>query len=464
MISKKLKKKLVLTLGLTTLTNVLPTVIMPLSAYADSGVPVIGKKLLTWMDMGSSIKLTWEKAKDDKTPQNKLRYYLYEAENQNYGSSIGKWETNAKLLNNSGTLDISEWNVTGLKKSSVYTYMLVVEDEDGNKAAYELESPNIKAVSNNVAGNNVENNIVNNNVVSSTVVSNTVVNSNSGSPILGKRTILQSDSDYGEMLSWQKATDDKTPQNQLRYYLYRAENSNYGTNISDWEKSAKLLNSGGTLDLGEWNATGLRDDSTYAFMLVVEDEDGNKTAYERAIRDLIAASNDVGDVQKFASAKAKALEFISTYNFKSNMSWGEFNKALQYELSGYGILYVGDSYASVDKKTGFVSATVFLSKDYGERYIFPFTAQASDIQNTDGDFTWNQNSDGTWNLSKYGKAITGWQQVGGKWYYLNPDRRMQTGWFNAQDGNWYCFKDSGEMASNETINGYYFNSKGVWIG
>jgi len=454
-ISKKLKKKLVLTLGITTLTSVLPSVIMPSSAYADSGAPVIGKKLLTWMDMGSGIKLTWEKAKDDKTPQNKLRYYLYEAENQDYGSSISMWETNAKLLNNSGTLDISQWNVTGLKKNSVYTYMVVVEDEDGNKAAYELECPNIKALSNNAAVNNV---------VSSTVVSKTVVNSNSGSPILGNRLILQSDSDYGQILSWGKATDDKTPQNQLRYYLYRAENENYGTNINDWETNAKLLNPGGTLDLGEWNATGLRDDSTYAFMLVVEDKDGNKTAYERGLRDIKEVINDVGDIQKFADAKAKALEFISTYNFTSNMSWHDFTSALKNELSGYGIIAIGDSGASVDKNTGFVSATVFLSKDYGERYIFPFTAQASDIQNTDGDVTWNQNTDGTWNLIKYGKVVTGWQRVGGKWYYLNQNGIMQTGWFNGPDGNWYCFKSGGEMARNETIDGYYVNSKGVWIG
>ncbi|WP_156908397.1 L,D-transpeptidase, partial [Atopobium fossor] len=44
-----------------------------------------------------------------------------------------------------------------------------------------------------------------------------------------------------------------------------------------------------------------------------------------------------------------------------------------------------------------------------------------------------------------GQMLTGWQQVGGKWYYLNPSSgRMHTGWtwdgeayyFLASDGHW----------------------------
>jgi len=137
MLSKKSRKTLALTLGLSILSNVLPTVVMPKIVYADSGAPVLTTKLMTQSYTDSGMILTWEKAKDDKTPQNKLKYYLYEAENNDYGSSISDWEKSAKLLNEGGSLNISKWNLTGLNANSNYTFMLLVEDEDGNKTSYE---------------------------------------------------------------------------------------------------------------------------------------------------------------------------------------------------------------------------------------------------------------------------------------------------------------------------------------
>ena len=61
---------------------------------------------------------------------------------------------------------------------------------------------------------------------------------------------------------------------------------------------------------------------------------------------------------------------------------------------------------------------------------------------------------------------TAWQQVGGVWYYLNPDSgAMHEGWL-LYNNDWYYLKSgSGAMASNESlvIDGktYHFNSSGV---
>ena len=62
-----------------------------------------------------------------------------------------------------------------------------------------------------------------------------------------------------------------------------------------------------------------------------------------------------------------------------------------------------------------------------------------------------------------GDMKTGWQLVGGKWYYMNPSNGdMQTGW--VYDGsNWYYMYSDGSMASNTTIDGYVLNASGAWI-
>lgn len=56
--------------------------------------------------------------------------------------------------------------------------------------------------------------------------------------------------------------------------------------------------------------------------------------------------------------------------------------------------------------------------------------------------------------------LTGWQAIGGKWYYFNGNGAMTTGWQKI-DGLWYYLYSSGAMASNTTIDGYYLQANGT---
>ena len=56
---------------------------------------------------------------------------------------------------------------------------------------------------------------------------------------------------------------------------------------------------------------------------------------------------------------------------------------------------------------------------------------------------------------------TGWVNTGnGKWYYLNPDGDMKTGWF--YDKNiWYYLNNDGSMAVNRSQDGWYLGADGA---
>ena len=56
---------------------------------------------------------------------------------------------------------------------------------------------------------------------------------------------------------------------------------------------------------------------------------------------------------------------------------------------------------------------------------------------------------------------TGWVNTGnGKWYYLNPDGDMKTGWL--YDKNiWYYLNNDGSMAVNRFQDGWYLGADGV---
>lgn len=111
-----------------------------------------------------------------------------------------------------------------------------------------------------------------------------------------------------------------------------------------------------------------------------------------------------------------------------------------------------------------------------------------------------------WYYYVNGRRVTGWQQISGIWYYMDPNGRMQTGWryepeatyflrdwggrmvngwyciggnwyyFNAQgakvtnswiyglDKKWYYVGENGAMlVATRTPDGYWVNGDGVWV-
>lgn len=77
---------------------------------------------------------------------------------------------------------------------------------------------------------------------------------------------------------------------------------------------------------------------------------------------------------------------------------------------------------------------------------------------------WNYDSNyGKWYyLDKDGFMQTGWLQLGPTWYYFYSDGSMATGW-NEIYGKYYHFNTNGAMEQNTTVGGYQLGSDGAWI-
>lgn len=105
-------------------------------------------------------------------------------------------------------------------------------------------------------------------------------------PILSSDLLTQDDTTTpgAVLLTWENATDNTTPQNQLKYSLYMKENKAYDT-IEEWDMNAELLTKADNIN--SFYVSGLKDTSSYYFKLIVEDLDGNKTEYSTEVREAI---------------------------------------------------------------------------------------------------------------------------------------------------------------------------------
>ena len=66
--------------------------------------------------------------------------------------------------------------------------------------------------------------------------------------------------------------------------------------------------------------------------------------------------------------------------------------------------------------------------------------------------------------STFGMMLTGWQQVGGSWYYLDPATgAMQTGWLRLPDGWYYLDPTTGALWQDATTpDGWRVDASGRW--
>lgn len=72
--------------------------------------------------------------------------------------------------------------------------------------------------------------------------------------------------------------------------------------------------------------------------------------------------------------------------------------------------------------------------------------------------------DNSWHLLDIqGKEKTGWQQVDGRWYYLNDDGSLVASKWIKSRGKWYYLGSTGAMVTNNTVDNCELGSDGAWI-
>ena len=76
---------------------------------------------------------------------------------------------------------------------------------------------------------------------------------------------------------------------------------------------------------------------------------------------------------------------------------------------------------------------------------------------------WVKDGNTWYYLNGNGEMQTGWLQDGGKWYYLETSGAMKASQWFTVGGKWYYVDGSGALAVNTTVGGYTVNGNGEWV-
>ena len=513
--------------------NGIPSVIDPnfsfnfnvaITGEIDIEKPILPEKdYLTVYDTTTpgAITLKWETATDDTTDASQLRYYLYESENNSYGS-IADWEEHGTLLNPGGSIDIDTLDVSGLNNTSTYYFQLIVEDEQGNKTRYCTESyskaiSQIKVIRDRdflealIMGiHDHEAFIDESKITYNWLIDGQTVGTGKELPLL---------QDYvGKTINLEVKVEGYNSNNPYRASYIASVNSidllrennrltvngfDYNGNLVsgddftfeyEWIVDGQVISNEKSIDLTNYYGKEIEvnvivnGNSTFNAYGTFKNIDGVSTA--------ISGIPQIGQTLKAKVIDNNGNDMSSA--LETTYSWWRMDDknadSIGVEVEKGKAVNVGE-----DKEYKLTSADAgkyirllvrFKDADGVYREIHPVlttdvvywrssggsSSSSSSSSSSNGTAPVNtatsttntttatntakieKSEDGTIKLvNEAGQAAAGWQQVDGKWYLANANGIAQTGWQQTTDGTWYLLKNDGVMAT-----GWQQTTDGTW--
>ncbi|PXX73418.1 hypothetical protein DES51_1362, partial [Dielma fastidiosa] len=225
-------------------------------------------------------------------------------------------------------------------------------------------------------------------------------------------------------------------------YVVRLENADYGRYVETTD----------VFDLLEKDSdeTGLQ----YLLTTVIDNEESEETYYDTVV-------NTVTTVEELLKAVTTDIDGITmgtTLTDKQAAKIVAAKKALnQLVDSKTGEIAKEYTKALTTKEKKAVLANVELIDTLYLKLILNGTVTQSG---------WVDKGNGDWDyIAEDGSRPSKWIASGANWYYVKNGTMLRNSWIasDAQGTRWYYVDDNGVMVSNTTVNGYTFNSYGVWV-
>ncbi len=201
--------------------------------------PIISNKSITIVrKTTTSISIRWNRATDRETPQNRLLYTVTWCETPYV------WDNKIRKIGER-KYDNDSYTITGLKPDTSYDIIIYVRDENGTENVYKRTT--VRTLS-DTASNKAP-------VLPNRVVTIDKINTNS----------IQ--------ISWEKATDKETAQNELKYKVQWVMGPSYSNNEA--KETVYMTN------VNSYKITGLYPNTVYRIQIIVND--GLRTSMYNAL-------------------------------------------------------------------------------------------------------------------------------------------------------------------------------------
>ncbi|RHN01730.1 hypothetical protein [Dielma fastidiosa] len=223
-------------------------------------------------------------------------------------------------------------------------------------------------------------------------------------------------------------------------YVVRLENADYGRYVETKDVFGLFEK---TTDKG----------LEYLLTTVIDNEESEETYYDTVIN----AVTTVEELLKAVTDDIEGLTLNSTLTSAQANKIIKAKKALNQLVNKNGKIESEYANALTSKEKKAVLANQELIETLYLKLILNGTVTQSG---------WVDKGNGDWDyIAEDGSRPSKWIASGANWYYVKNGTMLRNSWIasDAQGTRWYYVDDNGVMVSNTTVNGYTFNSYGVWV-